>query len=107
MKLRTILIPVLLAFVTVSVDAQAGDIKIVQKDKKFAPKKLSAKVGDTLVFVNQDGFTHNLYSRRGSAKFDSGVMKTNDVYKLKLDKAGKFTARCAIHPKMKLRVKIN
>lgn len=106
MKFRAILISLLLAFTAVSVDAQAGEIKVIQKDKKFSPKKIISKIGNTIVFLNDDDFTHNLYSRRGAAKFDSGALKANEKYKLKLDKAGNFTVRCAIHPKMKLRVKV-
>jgi len=94
---------VALAGAMVSGHAMAGEIQVKQEKKNFSVKKLSAKVGDTIVFVNADSFTHNLYSKK-VAKFDSGVMKPSDVYKLKVDEAGKFTVRCAIHPKMKLRV---
>ena len=93
------------ALAAVSFDATAAEVKVEQKSKKFSQKKVSAAVGDTMVFVNADGFTHNLFSKKG-VTFDSGVMKPGDVYKLKLDKAGKFRVRCAIHPKMKLRVTV-
>lgn len=86
-----------------SIEAFAADIKIEQKAKKFSEKKLKAAVGDSIVFVNTDEFTHNLYSKKG-VKFDSGVLKPGDIFKLGLDAAGKFTVRCAIHPKMKLKV---
>lgn len=93
------------ALAAVSFDATAAEIKVEQKAKKFAVKKIGAAPGDTLVFINADGFTHNLFSKKG-VTFDSGVMKPGDVYKLKLDAAGKFRVRCAIHPKMKLRVTV-
>ena len=93
------------ALAAVSFEAAAAEIKVEQKDKKFAESKVTAKVGDTLVFVNADGFTHNLFSKK-DVTFDSGVMKPGDVYKLKLDAANKFRVRCAIHPKMKLRVEV-
>jgi len=105
MKYKALAVAFVAAFAAVSFDAAAAEIKVEQKNKKFGAKKVSAAVGDTMVFVNADGFTHNLFSKKGM-KFDSGVMKPGDVYKLKLDKAGKFRVRCAIHPKMKLRVTV-
>ena len=59
-----------------------------------------------IVFKNDDDFTHNLYSKKGAATFDTGVMKPGQTFEVKLAKKGKFTVRCAIHPKMKLRVKV-
>ena len=105
MKHKALASALAVAFAAVSFNAAAADIKVEQKNKKFSDKKVSASAGDTLVFVNADDFTHNLFSKKG-VKFDSGVMKPGDVYKLKLDAAGKFRVRCAIHPKMKLRVTV-
>lgn len=86
-----------------AVEASAADIKITQAKKKFSTKKVKAAVGDTLVFINEDTYTHNLFAKKGM-KFDSGVMKNGDIYKVVVDKPGKISIRCAIHPKMKLRV---
>lgn len=112
--MKKLVTAVLAAAVLVTVaptTSQAAEIKISQKGKEFASpaikgKKLSAAVGDTLVFVNDDAATHNLVSRKG-VKFDSGAQDPGAVFPLKLDAAGKFTVRCAIHPRMKLKVEVN
>ncbi len=103
MHLKTLVTSLVVTSAMALSAASAGEIQVMQKAKKFDPKKVSAAAGDTIVFVNKDSFTHNLYSKKGQ-KFDSGVMKPGDVYKLAV-KGGKFTVRCAIHPKMKLKVK--
>lgn len=110
-KLATaVLAAAVFAAATPTSTALAAEIKISQKGKKFSgpgikSKKLKASVGDTLVFVNDDTTTHNLVSRKG-IKFDSGAMDVGAVYPLKLDKNGKITIRCAIHPRMKLKVTV-
>jgi len=103
-KIGTILTT--LIAVTATAAMAAGVITISQKDKQFSEKKIELAVGDTIKFVNEDPFAHNLYSKKGAVQFDTGVLKPGETYELKLDKNGKFTARCAIHPKMKLKVTV-
>ncbi|NQV99613.1 MAG: cupredoxin domain-containing protein [Rhodospirillales bacterium] len=86
--------------------SSAAEITVAQKDKKFTESKITVKVGDQITFLNEDDTTHNLYSKKGASVFDSSVMEPGAKYAIKVDKAGKFTARCAIHPKMKLRVTV-
>ncbi len=84
--------------------AQAGDVKIVQKNKSFGMKKLSVKVGDTLVFVNEDKVSHNMISKTKGHEFEVKVQKPGSTEKVTVKSAGKFKVKCAIHPKMKLKI---
>jgi plastocyanin len=105
MKITKSLLLSLVLLTGVSFGALAGEIVITQENKKFNKKKLKAAVGDVINFKNIDAFTHNLYSKKGE-KFDSGVLKPGGSFSYKISKNGKFTVRCAIHPKMKLKVKV-
>jgi plastocyanin len=68
---------------------------------------LKAKIGDKITFANRDGATHNVNASAGSDKiFDVGEQPPgaeNDKT-LEFSKKGEFEVRCAIHPKMKLKI---
>jgi plastocyanin len=42
--------------------AHAAEHVVTQKNKAFSVKKLAVKVGDTIKFVNEDSFAHNVFS---------------------------------------------
>ncbi len=94
----------LLGTVVMTSSAQAGDVKIVQKKKSFGMKKLTVKVGDTLLFVNEDKVSHNMISKSKGHEFEIKVQKPGTTEKYKVTSAGKFKVKCAIHPKMKLKI---
>ena len=98
----------LIAGAVVMTAGQAGaeEFKISQKKKRFTPKQLDAKVGDTMLFVNDDRYAHNLYSATRGFEFDVRKQMPGDEYKLVLKKRGIFLIRCVIHPRMKMTVKV-
>ncbi len=85
----------------------AGEHVISQMGKKFVPKIVEAKVGDTLKFQNDDRVGHTLYSDTPGFQFTIGKQKPGDEDVIDLDKAGEFKIRCAIHPRMKLTVVVS
>jgi len=85
--------------------AYAADHTISQKGREFSESKITVKVGDSITFVNDDDITHNVHSA-GGADFDLGAQKPGDKTSYTFDKAGTFKIRCAIHPKMKLKVTV-
>ena len=90
-------------FMSVSL-AQAGEVTITQGGKKFSEKEITISVGDTVKFVNDDKFTHNIFSNSKAGKFDLGAQKPGAESKHVFTKPGKYKVSCAIHPKMKLTV---
>lgn len=100
--------PVAAALILVSGSGvNAAEIVLTQKDKKFDKSEVSIKKGDAIKFVNADSIAHNVHSRSAPDKFDLGAQKPGADLKHTFDKAGKFKVRCAIHPKMKVTVKVN
>jgi plastocyanin len=86
--------------------AAATQIEISQKDRKFSTAAVTAKVGDTLVFKNQDPFFHNIFSLSDVQSFDLGSFPQGEARKVELKKEGTVEVECAIHPDMKLTVKV-
>jgi plastocyanin len=85
--------------------ATAAEIAVSQKDKAFAPGTVDAKVGDSVVFHNDDTVAHNVMST-GADKFNLGSIKPGASAQATLGAAGDVEVRCAIHPKMKLVIKV-
>lgn len=85
--------------------ANAAEVVITQKAKKFDKKKVTISKGDTIKFVNADTIAHNIHSR-GAGKFDLGAQKAGTTMSHVFAADGTFKIRCAIHPKMKLKVKV-
>jgi len=85
--------------------ANAAEVVITQKGKKFDKKKLAISVGDTIKFVNADKMRHNINSK-GADSFDLGLQKPGADMSRKFAKAGKYKLRCTIHSKMKLNVTV-
>lgn len=84
---------------------------IVQKDKKFSKDALTIKLGDTLVFQNDEAdITHNVYSITPGNEFELKIQKPGTTTPILVDakkhQVGEMLIECAIHPEMKLKVKI-
>ena len=86
--------------------AGAAELTISQKKRSFDPKLLNAKTGDTVLFVNDDRYAHNLYSETPGFEFNVRKQMPGDEDTIKLDKRGKFEVRCAIHPRMKMTINV-
>ena len=82
--------------------AGAADHMIGQKNKAFTVANVEAKVGDDVVFVNDDGVFHNIFSLSEAQSFNLGAYGPGVSKKMKLEKPGKIEVECAIHPRMKM-----
>lgn len=63
------------------------------------PTDLTIKVGDTVVWTNNDDATHLITGTNGV--ISSKTMKKGDTYSKTFDKAGTYSYMCQIHPSMK------
>ena len=77
-----------------------------QKDKQFSAQMLSAKVGDTITFRNVDSVSHNIFSLSDVQSFDIGTYGTGQSRSIKLEHDGVVDVECAVHPNMKLQIKV-
>ncbi|HZR76771.1 cupredoxin family copper-binding protein [Bradyrhizobium sp.] len=82
----------------VSVSALAATVQITMDKLEIAPGEVSAKVGDTIEWVNKDPFAHTATAKDGD--FDV-MLPPNKSGSLVLKKAGTFEYYCRFHPNMK------
>ena len=87
--------------------AFAVEHTVSQKNKAFAQKTLKAKIGDKVVFRNDDPFAHNIFSLSDTQNFDLGSFGQGGLKEVVLTKDGKLEIECAIHPEMKLVVEVS
>lgn len=86
--------------------AHAAEHVVAQKGKAFTVKKLTVKVGDTVKFVNEDPYSHNVFSLSATKSFDLGTYPQGGSKPVTFDKAGTVEVECAIHPDMTLLIEV-
>ena len=77
-----------------------------QKGKVFSVTDLAIKNGDTVVFFNDDNVAHNIFSMSPGNDFNLGAQPPGNSTSVTFDKAGDVEVMCAIHPLMKMKIKI-
>lgn len=95
------------AFAAAVGPTQAADHVVGQMNRAFTVSKLEAKVGDEVVFKNDDGIFHNIFSLSEAQPFDLGAYGPGVSKKVKLEKVGKIEVECAIHPRMKMVIDVS
>ncbi len=87
--------------------AHADERVVTQKNKSFSDKTVKLKVGDSIKFVNDDSFAHNVFSLSDTKSFDLGTYSKGGVKSVTFDKPGTVEVECAIHPDMKMTVEVS
>jgi plastocyanin len=88
---------------SIVVPARAATIQITMENLVVSPAETSAKVGDTIEWINKDVFAHTATAKSG----DFDVMlppKKSATFVLK--KAGIVDYYCRYHPNMKATLKV-
>jgi plastocyanin len=81
-----------------TVPAHAATIQIVMDNLVVSPAQSTAKVGDTIEWINKDIFAHTATARNGD--FDVAMPPKKTVTSV-LKKAGTIEFYCRFHPNMK------
>src|SRR5579864_8970594 len=90
------------AFGAMTVPAHAATVTIVMENLVISPAEVSAKVGDTVVWINKDVFAHTATAKNGD--FDVTLPpKKSTAFVVK--KAGTVDYYCRYHPNMKATLK--
>ena len=98
-------LPVMAALLSgaIAVPAHAATIQITIDNLVFAPTEVSAKVGDTIEWINKDVFAHTATARNGD--FDVTMPPKKTVTSV-LKKPGTVEYYCRYHPNMKAVLRI-
>ncbi|MGV7213757.1 cupredoxin domain-containing protein [Bradyrhizobium sp. UFLA05-112] len=85
------------------VPARAATVQILMENLEISPAEVSAKVGDTVEWVNKDVLAHTATARNGD--FDVNLpAKKSATFVLK--KAGMVEYYCRYHPNMKATLRV-
>ncbi|MBI1243982.1 MAG: methylamine utilization protein [Alphaproteobacteria bacterium] len=84
----------------------AGDFRVRQTDRHFSVVEIDARVSDEIEFVNDDKVAHNIFSRSIVQPFDLGAQRPGESLRIRLAGAGEMKIECAIHPKMRLTIRV-
>jgi plastocyanin len=103
MRLIT-LIPVV--FLGLSAGALAANLTISQKGRAFSSETITLKKGGTLTFMNDDSIPHNIMSTSDGNEFNLGSQPPGASTDVTFKEAGDVLVICAIHPRMKMTVKV-
>ena len=95
------------AVASIAALAYAAEHKVGEKGKVFSVAELAIKVGDTVVFENDDNVAHNVMSNTDGNKFNLGLIKPGAATPVTFKTAGDVQILCAIHPSMKMVVKVS
>jgi plastocyanin len=81
-----------------SVPVHASTIQITMDNLVISPADASAKVGDTIEWINKDVFAHTATARNGDWDITLPPKKSGSLI---LKKAGAVDYYCRFHPNMK------
>jgi plastocyanin len=104
--MKPIALAIALGMIAGCVTALAAERSITQKGKVFSQSELTIKKGETLLFVNDDNITHNIFSTSSGNAFNIGAQAPGVTTPVKFANAGEVAILCAIHPRMQMAVKV-
>ena len=99
-------IPLLAISLLVPALAQAAEITVTMAGANYQPARISAAVGDTIRFVNDDAELHNVFVPTAGFATDLGKQEAGTEAVLALGKAGKFEVECVLHSHMLIEVEV-
>ena len=104
--MRRLAVFVLVISAGLSVGALAGNQMVHQQGRVFGPDSVTVKKGDALTFVNDDTIPHNIMSASKGNEFNLGSQGPGMSTDVTFKEAGDVQVICAIHPRMKMMVKV-
>jgi plastocyanin len=75
-------------------------VAVKMKDILFVPEMVTARVGQTVRWTNEDSVAHTVKAEHG-ASFASKALSKGDTYEQKVTKPGRISYMCTIHPNQK------
>ena len=89
-----------------SAGALAANQAIHQQGRVFSSESVTIKKGEALTFLNDDSVPHNILSTSKGNEFNLGSQPPGTSTDISFKEAGDVQVICAIHPRMKMMVKV-
>ena len=100
MKLQSAVLLLMLAIAS-HVSAGSDEPKIIIKDYKFVPQKITIKRGQTLIWENQEKRQyHSVWFKALGEEEPADYLFPEDTYERVFEETGSFPYRCGPHPEM-------
>ncbi len=96
----------LIALMGLTAGAFAANLTITQKGRMFSSEELAIKKGETVTFLNDDSVPHNIMSTSKGNDFNLGSQSPGAATDVTFKESGEVLVICAIHPRMKMMVKV-
>lgn len=94
------------AVVSVPLAVAAETYTVTMAGAAYAPMVVTAGVGDTIRFVNDDTTDHDVFVPTVGFALDLGGQSPGEVRELTLTQAGRFEVECVFHDHMLLTVEV-
>jgi plastocyanin len=85
----------------------AGTVQVVMQSLSFAPDSVKGKVGQGVLWTNEDSSPHNVLYVSGPRFASSHVLQPGQKFSIRLTHAGTIHYYCSIHPWMKATVVVS
>ena len=89
-----------------STGAFAATEVIHQQGRAFSAESFSIKKGESVTFLNDDSVPHNIMSISTGNEFNLGSQLPGSSVDVAFKEAGDVMVICAIHPRMKMTIKV-
>jgi plastocyanin len=89
-----------------STGALAANEVIHQQGRAFSSESITVKRGEALTFLNDDTVPHNIMSASKGNEFNLGSQAPGSSTDVAFNEVGDVAVICAIHPRMKMTVKV-
>jgi plastocyanin len=89
-----------------STGALAANEVIHQQGRAFSSESVTIKRGEALTFLNDDTVPHNIMSASKGNEFNLGSQAPGSSTDVAFNELGDVAVICAIHPRMKMTVRV-
>jgi plastocyanin len=107
--LMTMRMPSLLSLALIgglSTGALAATQVVHQQGRVFSSESMTVKKGEAVTFLNDDSVPHNIMSASKGNEFNLGSQAPGSSTDVAFKETGDVAIICAIHPRMKMTVKV-
>jgi plastocyanin len=105
--MRNLAMLLVVTFIGLTAGAFVARQTIHQRGRTFSVDSITVKAGETLTFFNDDTVPHNIVSISKGNEFNLGSQRPGASTDVTFTEAGEAQVFCAIHPRMKLMVRIS
>jgi plastocyanin len=104
--MRNLALLSLIILAGLTVGALAANQVIHQEGRMFSSESVTIKKGGAITFLNDDNVPHNIISTSKGNEFNVGSQAHGSSTDVTFKEVGDVQVICAIHPRMKMTVKV-